>query len=242
MTDRQDDLLAKHDGRYFAVGKFNTGLAMLMKTEKIGKESSVDFGLPSGPALFLNLAKKGYIKIKDAEPAAMFYKWENAKVPTNHSSLFDYFELFLSHVVFSFTAIEAFANEAIPDSYVHEKLEKDGTKTMNKQEIERATNLDEKLHLVLPKALGISSPKRTKLWQNYRKLKKMRDRIIHLKKVDRSPSGTENESVWGMMLRSHGEPFCDQAHLLIGHYKPAGERRWFQEYPYEITEIDKLFK
>lgn len=242
MTNRQDDLLAQHDGRYLAIGKFDTGLAVLTTSEKVGNRSYVDFGLPSGPALFLNLARKSYVRIKDVEPATMFYKWENAKVPANHSFLFDYFELFLSHVVFSFTALEAFANEAIPTDYIYDRIEKGQVKPLVKLEVERTVSLDEKLHSVLPIALGVSNPKGKKLWQNYKLLKKMRDRIIHLKAVDRSASGPDKESVWGMMLRSHGEPFCDYAHSLMGHYQPAINRRWFREYPYETTESDKLFK
>lgn len=242
MTDRQDDLLAKHDGRYFAIDKFNTGLAVLIKAEKIGERDNVDFGLPSGPALFLNLARKSYTHIKGVEPTSMFRKWQNAKVPINHSSLFDYFELLMSHVVFSFTALEAFANEAVPSDYVYERTEKKQLKAFRKPEIERTLNLDEKLHSVLPLALGVPSPKGKKLWQNYRQLKQMRDRIIHLKTVDRSPSGPEKESVWGMLLRAHGEPFCDHAYALIGHYEPAINRRWFHNYPYETIEQDNLFE
>ena len=72
MTDRQDDLLAKHDGRYFAIDKYNTGVAILIKTEKTGERDNVDFGLPSGPALFLNLARKSYTHIKGIEPTLDF--------------------------------------------------------------------------------------------------------------------------------------------------------------------------
>ncbi len=242
MSDRQDKLLAEHDGRYFAIDKYNTGIAMLVKAEKIGKKSQVDFGLPSGPALFLNLARKSYNSIKGLNPLTMFYKWQNGIVPINNSQLFNYFENFISHVVFSFTAIEAFTNEAIPREYKFSNSKNGQTKILSKAEIERSINLDTKLHLVLPDALCISSPKGKKLWQNYRQLKKIRDRIIHLKTVDRSPSSSDIESVWGIMLRSHVEPYCDYAHKLMGHFKPAVNRRWFNEYPYETVESDYQFK
>ncbi len=241
MTDRQDELLAQHDGRYFAIDKFNTDLALLTKTEKIGKKTHVDFGVPSSPALFLKAAHRSYLQIKDIDPSQMFYKWQNGRVPVNHSNLFDYFELFASHVVFSFTALEAFANEAIPTDFKYEVEKKGEKKLLKKPDIERAINLDEKLHSVLPQALGVPSPKGKKPWEHYKKLKTMRDRIIHLKTVDRSPSGPEKESLWGMMLRSHGEPFCDYAHALMGYYLVASNRRWHREYPYEKSEPDRLF-
>lgn len=240
MTERQDELLAKHDGRYFGIDKFNTGLVVLIKAEKIGKRGHVDFALPSSPALFLNAARRSYAQIKDIDPEQLFYRWQNGRIPINHSKLFDYFESFASHIVFSFTALEAFANEAIPREFEYE-VEKKGEKSLlKKPEIERTVNLDEKLHTVLPKALGVASPKGKKPWQHYKALKAMRDRIIHLKSVDRSPSGPEQESVWGLMLRSHAEPFCDYTHALIGHYLPAINRRWYREYPYQTVEPDKL--
>lgn len=120
MTDRQDELLAKRDGRYFAIGKYNTGLAMLVKAERLGKKGRVDFALPSSPALFLNAARRSYAQIHNIEPEKMFYKWQNGHIPVNHSQLFNYFEAYASHIVFSFTALEAFANETVPRDFVCE--------------------------------------------------------------------------------------------------------------------------
>lgn len=240
MIDRLDELLARHDGRYFAIGKFNTGLALLTKAEKIGPKGHVDFGVPSSSAMFLNLARRSFLQIKDLDPNSMFYQWQNGRIPINHSKLFDYFESFFAHVVFSFTSLEAFANEGIPKEFEYEFAKKHEISVLKKPEIERLVTLDEKLHSVLPQALDVKSPKGTRLWQHYKLLKSMRDRIIHLKSVDRSPSGPENESVWGMMLRSHGEPFCDYAHTLMGHYEPAVNRRWHREYPYLTVEPDKI--
>lgn len=240
MTERQDQLLAKHDGRYFAIDKFNTGLVVLVMAENIGKKGRVDFAVPSSPAIFLNAARRSYTQMKDLNPESMFYKWQNGRIPINHSQLFDYFEVFSSHVVFSFTALEAFANEAIPKEFEYE-LERKGKKIrLKKPEIERTVSLDEKLHAVLPKSLDVLSPKGKKLWQHYKLLKGMRDRIIHLKSIDRSASGADQESIWGIMLRSHDEPFCDYAHTLMGHYLPESNRRWHREYPYKTIEPDQL--
>lgn len=240
MTDNQDELLAKHDGRYYAIDKFNTGLALLVKAEKLGKRGHVDFGVPSSPALFLSAAQRSFLQIKDIDPSGMFYKWQNSRIPINHSKLFDYFEVFASHVVFSFTALEAFANEAIPTDFEYQSEKKGETIVLKKPDIERSINLDEKLHSVLPKALGVATPKGKKPWEQYKLLKKMRDRIIHLKTIDRTASGPEKESVWGMMLRSHGEPFCDYAHAMMGHYLTESNRRWHREYPYHTVEPDMI--
>jgi len=240
MIDKQDELLSRRDGRYYAIGKFNTSLAFLGKAEKLGKRGQVDFGLPSSPALFLSAARRAFLQIRDIDPMLMFYMWKNGSLPINHSKLFDYFEVFATHVVFSFTALEAFANEAIPTDFEYRSEKKDKPIVMKKADIERSISLDEKLHSVLPKALGIATPKGKRLWQQYKLLKDMRDRIIHLKTADRTPSGPEKESVWGMMLRAHGEPFCDYAHTLMGYYLPVSNRRWHQEYPYITIEPDKI--
>ena len=240
MTDKQDALLAKHDGRYYAIDKFNTGLAFFVKAEKVGKRGQVDFGVPSSPALFLSAARRSFLQTKDLDPSLMFYKWQNGRIPVNHSKLFDYFEAFASHVVFSFTALEAFANEAIPTDFEYQSEKKGEPIVLKKPDIERSINLDEKLHSVLPKALGVATPKGKKPWQQYKLLKGMRDRIIHLKTVDRTPSGPEKESVWGMMLRAHEKPFCDYAHAMMGHYLTVSNRRWHREYPYLTVEPDKI--
>jgi hypothetical protein len=62
--DYQDQLLEKQDGRYYAIDKVGTGLGSIA-TEELLKENVVSFGLPSGPALFLHLAYRAYVKIKD---------------------------------------------------------------------------------------------------------------------------------------------------------------------------------
>lgn len=160
MTGKQDELLAKHDGRY-VIDKFNTGLTLLLKAEKLGKRGHVDFGVPSSPALILSAARRSFLQIKDIDRALMFYKWQNGRIPVNHSKLFDYFEAFASHVVFSL----AFANETIPTDFEYQREKKDEPIVLKKPDIERSINLDEKLKSVWPKALGVATPKGRKPWQ-----------------------------------------------------------------------------
>jgi len=240
MTSQKNVLLEQHDGRYYAIGDMGTGIGVLMKQERLGSGQYIDFALPSSPGLFLNAARRSYLQIKGEDPKLMFYKWQNARIPINQSKVFDYFESFASHVVFAFTALEAFANESIPKDYTYRTEKKGESVQLSKIEIERTISLDEKLDCILPDALGVASPKGKKPWQQYKMLKKMRDRIIHLKSVDQSSSGYEQKSVWGMMLRSHDEPFCDHAHAMMGYYLRTSNRRWHREYPYTVVEPDKL--
>jgi hypothetical protein len=235
--DRQDELLEKEDGRYYAIDKVGTGLGSIATTERL-KKKIVSFGLPSGPALFLHLAHRAYSKIRDIDPFSLFDEHPQGIWPDNQKELFDFLEDLISHVVFSFTALEAFANEVIPDNFTYTfVVEKTGEKrTYGKDEIERRINLDEKLGIVLPEIFGMSSPKGGSSWEKYKTIKKARDRIIHLKSIDKRASGPEDETIWGTLLRMHNEPLCDYAHSMIGYFKPAiQDRRYFGKYPYNPT-------
>lgn len=233
-SERQDRLLEAEDGRYYAISKLGTGLASIATEEHIGRVT-VGFGLPSGPALFLNLARTAFLTYRDFDVLSLFDEHPQGRWPDNQEPLFDFCEQFAAHVVFAFTALESFANEVIPNEYTYTTIrgKKRQKVTYNRDGIERHISLSEKLAQVLPAALSVKSPKGLHVWRDYKKLKEVRDRIIHLKMADRSRTGPETPTIWGSMLRSSKEPFCDNAHKLMGHFKPAIEnRRWYGKYPY----------
>lgn len=235
--DRQDELLERKDGRYFAIDKVGTGLGSVGTEERLGKKTIVGFGLPSGPALFLSLAFRAFSQIKDVESKSFFDSHDEGCWPDHQERLFDFFENSIAHVVFSFGAIEAFSNEMIPTDFQYKAHRRDGSEQiLQKADIERQINLDEKLHVVLPMALSVASPKTKPVWQRYKAIKTIRDRIIHLKSIDRQPSGPENETLWGTLLKTHGQPFCDYAHSMIGHFNPKS--RWYRKYPYASPRTD----
>lgn len=229
--DRQDELLEKEDGRYYAIDKVGTGLGSIATTERLGR-NNVSFGLPSGPALHLHLAHSAFLEVKDINPIDLFDAHDQGVWPDNQAPLFDFFEKLISHVVFSFTSIESFANESIPKDFKYSfKKKKTGEEiTYGKNDIERWINLDEKLSEVLPSIFSVKTPKGTKVWEKYKKLKETRDRIIHLKSVDQKASGPDDKTIWGILLRAHSIPFCNHAHEIIGHFKP--KKRWYKKYPY----------
>jgi hypothetical protein len=237
-AERQERLLAAEDGRHFAVDKHGTGLAHQATTEKIGP-MIVSLSLPSAPALFLSLAHKAFVTYRDVDVPAYFDSHPEGIWPDDHTPLFDFCEQFAAHVVFAFTALESFANEAIPQdfSYTATRGTKKGkpgqTVVYRGDEIARNVSLGEKLARVLPDALNVPTPKGLHIWRNYKSLKDWRDRVIHLKMADRQPRGPEVESIWGDMLRHPKESFCDHAHELMGYFKPAvSDRRWYGKYPY----------
>lgn len=233
-TERQQKLLASEDPRFHAIGPVGTGLGMIATTERIGKKN-LSFGLPSAPALFLNIARESHMKRADIDLASIFIAHPDPQGtwPENHKALFNYFENFSSEVIFSFTALEAFANEVIPAEFTYQfKSEKKVEPvTLVKAEIERRVSLDEKLKHVIPEAHTCPSPNGTKIWQDYKELKGVRDRLIHLKSVDRKASGPEDQTLWGLMLEHQKTAFPDLTARVIGHYKTlVKDRRWFSLY------------
>ncbi len=140
--------------------------------------------------------------------------------------------------------MESFANEVIANAVTESGYSYTTTRSTRKgkpgqkvtyrgEEIERNVSLSEKLAQVLPDALGVDSPKGLHVWRDYKNLKEWRDRIIHLKMADRQARGPEVQSIWGDMLPNPKEPFCDNAHKLMGYYGPKVTiRRWHQKYPY----------
>jgi len=233
-TERQQKLLEAEDSRFHAIGPVGTGLGMIATTEKFGRKV-VGFGLPSAPALYLNVARGAHLRRAaiDVESVFVAHPPPQGTWPEIHSTLFDYFEHFACEVIFSFTALEAFANEVVPSDFVyHFKSEKKAEPiALTKPDIERRVSLDEKLKRVLPEAYKFQSPSGTKVWQEYKVLKEVRDRLVHLKSIDRKSSGPEHQTLWGLMLEKRGVAFPDLAWHGMGHFQSlVKDRRWFKLY------------
>lgn len=234
--DRQEHLLEAEDGRYFAIDKapFGDGLAAIATEERL-RGMIVGFSLPSAPALLLHLAYEAFTAYRGIDVTGFFDQRRQGRWPDDQKPLFDFFERFISHVVFSFTALESFANEVIPSGYSYTTIDKKTGQsvTYDRNEIERYVSLEEKLSTLLPNALGIKSPKGVHTWRDFKKLKKVRDRVIHLKTADQTRTGPDVMTIWGYILRNAKEPFCDNTHKLMGHFTPAvANRRWYKKYPY----------
>ena len=103
------------------------------------------------------------------------------------------------------------------------------------EQIERYVSLDEKLNTVLPQIIGVSSPKGKAEWANYRRLKKIRDRIIHNKRVDRVPSKGKDETLWRFLCDSDFRDFATHVKGIIDYYwqTVGGDKtaRWYEKYP-----------
>jgi len=132
----------------------------------------------------------------------------------------------------AFTALEVFVNESIPEDYEYHTHKKSKTKleTMNKKDIERRLSLDEKLSNVLPGVKDIETPKGKKCWQGYVELKRIRDRIIHMKKEDIRSSGPDIPTLWHHLFKVKA-PYIEAKEIIDFFVKKTGEQpRWHIEY------------
>lgn len=229
-TSHQIELLKKEDWRFHAIDAVGTGLGMLATTEKLSKRH-LSFGLPSAPALYLSLARSAHAQRMAIDVDACFvaHPKPQGTWPEDHRPLFDFFEAFIAEVIFSFTAIEAFANESIPANFSYAWKNTKETKLIARAEIERYVQLDEKLKQVLPQAHNIKSPSGTKAWQGFKELKAVRDRLVHMKSIDRRASGPEHQTIWGLMLEKKQHDYPEIAYQLIAAFGSlVNNRRWFQ--------------
>lgn len=100
----------------------------------------------------------------------------------------DYIELIQISIVFSYTAIESFANLSIPEDYKYEvKIKNKGiTEVYDKTAIERWISLGEKVSNILTEIYKTPKIEAQKFWSNLKTLEKHRHNIIHQKSINRT--------------------------------------------------------
>lgn len=157
--------------------------------------------VPNATAMFLDLSKSHMDKAQELVTACKTSSDPHGHLPDADS--FGAIEHYMASVVFACTALEAFANEQIPDSFVYVIKKNDSDRHYNKKQIERWLTPLEKLGDVLPKALNVATPKGGKLWEPCRRLFDLRDRVVHMKTADRQFIGdaTSASSIWNELLQ-----------------------------------------
>jgi hypothetical protein len=180
---------------------------------------------PSAPALFLSLALKASERAQETLADLESTAWER---------YFDCLEHLAAAVIFSFTAIEAYVNELLPESLKYVRVKPSGkTKELDKRAVERYVPLEEKLDQVLPQVLGLSSPRNRgrSLWRDFTWLKQHRDRLIHLKFVDlRKPEA--GQDAWALLLNAEVCKAPRKAVRLMRYLSGDGvPPKWLQNCP-----------
>jgi hypothetical protein len=117
--DSQDELLRNEDWRFQVIGKLSTGLNMFATEERLPC-GLVGFGLPSAPALYISMAFNAQRQRIATDVSTLFDRHPppQGTWPENHTPLFDYIEMAMTEIICSYSAIEAAADEMVPEPFV----------------------------------------------------------------------------------------------------------------------------
>ena len=215
---------------------------MLTANTKFNKKN-LAFGLPNTSAMFLSFSntlwKESDSYLKDDSnfitPISKFIGPVNLNVKSKESFL-DKIEKSMGAVVFSYTSLESFANQSIPSEYIFRQSRKDQKyiEEYNREQIERFVSLDTKLLEVLPAVFQVVPPKNGKIWNGYSDLKKLRDRIIHLKSNDAKSTGPEVNTIWTALVNTNSSNPAVEAKNMIRHFYPdvSKQPRWLKKCPF----------
>jgi hypothetical protein len=193
-------------------------------------------GAPNIDALLLDYSAK-----LDAETKPYLDQLRTASPGTTHledTEFFDVAEKRMASAVFAFSAVESFANEVIAMGYFRgwqysESGAAGQVETLPLERVLERVRTDDKLNLALPDYLKVKTPKGGVHWQNFSRLKKIRNRIIHLKGRDRGNS--QDGWLWEELFNPLGWDFGHQMHGLIGYYVSHVTElnlRWFYKFPW----------
>ena len=246
LLDCQDPRVYASDLIHIQAGGY--ALVSASTNTKFGGQE-VSFALPSHAALCLNLSHTAYEKAHEIPETDLFQQKPYGRASEEGLPLlFNLFEQLILNVIFAYTALEAFANESIPTAYTYSQPRQDGkyTEHYDRDQLERNLSLDVKLAEVLPEIAGVKLPKNGSLWNDYITLKKIRDRIIHVKEADIGLGGPKAKNIWTDLLERRKTDSSLVAHRIIRHfpfnYDPAsspvamGRNRWVSRFPFPPPE------
>jgi hypothetical protein len=231
VSNLAEDWVSPWSGQKVAKGAQVT-VVTVTKT-KTGRELTLP--LPNATALMLNASQRAF---RHASILRKKNKIDEAKAVsiTFRSNLdaFEYLESMMESVLTAHAGLEAFANDQIPSDYEYISHRRSDVivEIADKEKIQRHISLCEKISVILPEVLGVKTPKgNAKCWNDYRSLKKLRDRITHMKSEDRRSAQSDVDTVWHALVAA--EPPFAQALAVIRHFgdSPKSIQRWLVECP-----------
>lgn len=226
VTELAEDWLCPWSSQTFPKGSKIIGTSLI----KLNNDKHIGVPVPNATASCLNISHNCWVKAKELRENSNIDKSIKKQVAFNQESdAINYLELMMQSIIFAFTALEAFVNEIIPDDYVYEKQGQKCKEIYNKNEIERWLSIDEKIGQILPIAINVESPKgKHNSWNDLLKLKKIRDRLVHMKSADRLSSGPEKSTIWSELIKA--EPPYRQAFSIVSYFikKMQCEPRWYE--------------
>ncbi len=155
---------------------------------------------------------------------AEVYATESGSLRLSQPTLmFDAYGDLIAAVLLAFAGIEAYANEAIerlPDEYVLRITRRGGEQEIEKNELARRLSISEKLDRVGPVVASRRSIRGTKRWDEFKRLKDLRDSLVHLKRRGYSPD-PEEPSEFAQLARGNATESVATAARVIEAAEPG---------------------
>lgn len=206
MEDNQEKAIQIKDNRLFRPMVFvekngkngNRRMTIQKSTTLTLDNGHIAFASPNPISLFMNICVKEHNKariifkdlvIPNIKPGKTYVVTDN-----DLPRLFDYFEHIQTSIITMYSAIEAFANIAIPNDFEIEKINSKGVKEIwTKETIERWLATSEKIGDIVPKILKVDSPKVSTFWEGFKQLELIRNEIIHQKQSRKDPEDIDSK-------------------------------------------------
>lgn len=206
------------------------------------------FTAPSPVALSMNVAIRGARRAESLRATLAYVKsvspdgMANSVAQPNTPHLFDMFEAYMTTTTFSLLAVEAFCNYFLTARVTepYRLMRKGREIRVLPADLPRIANLEEKLAVILPEVLGVDTPKGTRVWERFKKLKKARNATVHLKGTDILYAGQDSvdngSPLASTFLQNDPLDFPRYALQMIGHFGPPKDGgRWFT---YAQSKVD----
>lgn len=196
------------------------------------------FTTPSATALHLNNAWRA---ARSAVEMKATLRWVSGTISPGVTSmqagieaappLFDYFETAMLAAMSSYAAIEAFCNSTVIDRAQGPLTlrRRKGCETMTPEEVERHVSTDEKLKRIVPNLMGRPTPAGKGIWQQYVKLKDLRDSVTHFKRKDQARHASQSHEPTALQALLAADPlwFPETSMAVIGYFFDKGKApRW----------------
>ena len=205
----------------------------LVSVIQLTKKKLLTIPIPNATASMLNASARAFESARSLRAACDIDKSLKKEVSfASEVDALDYVERMIESIVLAYSAIEAFANESIPNDFVYARHKSSDVllEAASKETVERHVSTDEKLTAVLPEVLGCNSPKGTHCWQNYKQLKDSRDRIIHMKTEDRKSSGPEVDTIWKVIILTPAPHLSAKAVIDYFVKNMTNKPQWHQRF------------
>ena len=186
-------------------------------------------GLPTPQTVAMNLVEgKRHARRGSAMRARILGKLHKGADdlwrPPNTGELLDCLVELSAAVIFSFTALEGLGNHSIDqleEAEVFVEVERRGELIQVKRDdMVRTLNISEKLDLVIPLLTGRPSIKGRAEWAKYKRLKRLRDDLTHVKGRGYStdPTGSPDPAspaIYGRLIRGAADSCGDDAFEVV---------------------------